>query len=347
LGNTQDEIRDRLLAAIPETFDKTEGSFFYDSIMPAAIELALAYAQVETNLLLGFAQTTSGQYLGRRAGEHGVTRKVAVKATGQVTISGANGTVVPAGSIFSTGGGIQFQTTEEVIIDISGDVNADVEALSAGTNGNTPAGAINSIPVTIAMVTGVTNAQSTTGGVDTESDSELLNRLLDKVRQPATSGNTHHYRQWAMEVGGIGDARIESLWTGNGTVRVILLDSDKQPASSAKITEVADYIETVRPIGATVTVISATGLDIDVAADVTLSEGYTLEGVTTDVETAIFAYLAEIAFQQNYVSYAKLGSILLDTPGIIDYSGLTVNMGTANVEVGDTEVAILGTVTLT
>lgn len=346
-NQTYEAIMARLLAAVPDDLDKREGSFIWDSLSPAALELAQAYIELDNVLQLGFAQTTYGQYLDYRAAEHGLTRKAATKATGQVTITGSPGAVVPAGSLFATGAGVQFATTAEVTISETGQVTANIEAVVAGASGNVPAGAINTIPVSITGVTGVTNVQATSGGTDTESDAALLARLLEKVRQPATSGNAAHYKQWAMEVAGVGDAKVLPTWNGPGTVKVVVIDSNKQPASTEIVQDVADYIEEVRPIGATVTVESATGVNVDVAATVVLETGAVLADVQASFEASLVDYLKNIAFhQQNYVSYAQVGNRLLDTPGVLDYSGLTLNGGTGNVVIGDTQVAVKGTVTL-
>lgn len=345
-GETNDVIRQRMLDAVSSDLNKAEGSFVYDGISPASIELALAYIELDRVITLGFAQTTYGQYLDYRAGEHGVTRKVAVKATGQVTITGAQGTVVPLGSIFATKTGVQFATTAAVTIDATLSVTVAIQAVAAGSAGNVPSGTITAIPVSIAGVTSVTNASPTAGGVDTESDADLLVRLLEKVRLPATSGNVAHYLQWAKEVAGIGDAKVFPIWNGAGTVKVVVIDNNKLPVDAATVLNVATYIESVRPIGATVTVESATGLAINVTATVTLQTGAVLADVQTAFEAAFVAQLKEIAFQQSYVSYAQIGSLLLSTAGVLDYSGLTVNAGTANVAVGDTQVAVKGTVTL-
>jgi len=43
----------------------------------------------------------------------------------------------------------------------------------------------------------------------------------------------------------------------------------------------------------------------------------------------------------------QVGAAILNTEGVQDYSNLLVNNGTANVVIGDQEVAIKGTVTFT
>ena len=92
-----------------------------------------------------------------------------------------------------------------------------------------------------------------TDGADEETDEALRERFYEKVRNPATSGNKHHYRQWALEVPGVGDAKVFPLDSGDGTLTVMIVDVDKARNPSLE-PAVRDYIETVRPIGATVTV---------------------------------------------------------------------------------------------
>jgi uncharacterized phage protein gp47/JayE len=47
------------------------------------------------------------------------------------------------------------------------------------------------------------------------------------------------------------------------------------------------------------------------------------------------------------VKYARIGQAILDVPGVSDYSGLTVNSGTGNVQIAPQDIAVPGTYTLT
>ena len=62
------------------------------------------------------------------------------------------------------------------------------------------------------------------------------------------------------------------------------------------------------------------------------------------IKQAITEELKEKAFQVEYISYAALANIIFTTQGVIDYQNLTINDGTANIPVGEREVATLGTV---
>ncbi|WP_368292873.1 baseplate J/gp47 family protein [Dehalobacter sp. TBBPA1] len=349
-AQTYEEILQRLKSKAPFEIDTTEGSFIHDALSPAALEIAQLYTSLDLVLTLAFAQTTSGQYLDYRAGEHGLTRKVAVKAAGIVKVTGNPGVAIGQGTIFLTDGGIGFESTKASVIQDNESVDISVQAAEEGITGNVPAGAVKTLQVALQGVTEITNENAIIGGTDEESDEDLLSRLLLKVRNPATSGNASHYLQWAGEVSGVGDAKVFPLWDGAGTVKVVIVDSEKMPAEAEIVAAVAAYVESVRPIGAEVTVEAAAGVDINVAVTVTLAENYTLEQVTTSFRALLTEHLKDIAFKQDYVSFAKIGNTLLETPGILDHTGLTVNGGTSNIAIGttfnDCQVAVIGMVTL-
>lgn len=346
--NTEEIVKNRMLDNVSADLDKREGSFIFDAISPAAIELVLAYIGLDNVLQAGFAETSFGTYLKMRAHEHGITERSATKASGPGAglITGTAGTVIAANSVFATSSGIQFQTTASTIIGDNGQGVVDIEAVNAGSQGNVPAGSITVIPVAIPGVTSFTNTAATTGGSDAESDADLLARLLEKVRQPATSGNVAHYVQWAKEISEVGDVKVIPLWNGPGTVKVVIVDVNKQPANATILSDVQAHIEDSRPIGATVTVESAEALNIDVMATLQLETGALLSDAQTAFEKSLSDYTASIAFKDEQLRYSQIGSLLLSVPKVVDYSNLIVNGGVANVAIGQNQVPVKGTVTL-
>ncbi|ADQ06520.1 Baseplate J family protein [Caldicellulosiruptor hydrothermalis 108] len=351
LNETYESILERMLSKIPDNIDKSEGSFIYDALAPVAAEIAQWIIVLKSLLDKVFVQTTYGEYLDMKAQEFGLERKPAAKATGKVTFYGQAGTIIPQGTKVATEStgeaeGIVFITLNEAVIGQDGTVTVDIEAETAGTQGNVVAGAIKLLLDPVDGVTAVTNTQATTGGTDAEDDESLRQRILAKARNPVTSGNVNHYKQWALEVAGVGDVKVFQLWSGPGTVKVVIIDSNKQPASADLDNAVYQHIEENRPIGAQVTVVSAQPLTINVSATIVRDTNYTLEQVITNVRSKITEYLKSIAFKQSYVSYAQIGSLILDSEGVLDYSNLTINGGTANIVIGDEQVAVLGEVML-
>lgn len=324
---------------------KLEGNLPYDVLSAFSVKLAELYANLDRVLNIGFAETSNGIYLERKANEHGVTKKVAVKATGQVTATGSDGAPISLGTSFATANGTVFKTIAAATISGTSAV-INVEADIAGSKGNVSAGLITQIPVSISGVSSVTNVNPTTGGVDIETEAALKARLLEKVRNPSTSGNAAHYKEWALSVQGVGDCKVFELHAGAGTVKVVLLDENKRAPSASVVTNVINYIQTVRPIGVAVTVVGATEIPINVSVDVSISSG-TISDAQSAIENGIQDYLKTIAFKDNTMRYTKIANVIIDTPNVIDYTTLTVNGGTGNVTIADGSVAVLGTVTVT
>jgi len=331
----------QLLANISDEYDKSAGSFFYDALMPAAIVLEGIYADIEKILPHAFARTASGIYLDYKVAEQGLTRKEAAKAAGTVTITGNNGAVIKTGDKVSSDT-VTFSVTESGTI-VNGSISVPVECETAGSVGNLPAGTINRFPVTLSGIISVTNTVPTSGGYDTETDDELRERYFEKVSRPLAGGNVYDYMLWAKEVGGVGEVKVQPLWNGNGTVRVMVIDSTGSAADSALIATVAEGIEQKRPVGASVTVVSAEPLPINISVRIYIKEGYVLDEIKTGIQNAVSAYLKSIAFQQDYVSFAQIGSRVLVQDGVSDYQELLVNGGSGNVTVSENQVPVLGT----
>ncbi|KEQ25586.1 baseplate J/gp47 family protein [Paenibacillus tyrfis] len=352
--NTWKAILARMLASVKNDMAKLEGSMTFDQASAASLEFANLYTSLERVLNLAFAQTTSGKYLEMRAEERGVFRKPAVAAKGTLKITGASGAQIAKDSLFSTAYGTQFKTTTAVTIPVSGSVAVPIIAVDVGAAGNVPANSILQMPVTIPGITKVSNETATEGGYNTESEESLLQRYLERGRKPTTSGNKAHYVEWALEVPGVGGAKVFPLWNGPKTVKVVIVDSAFLPAPARLVESVQAYIDPVQgrgegmaPIGAHVTVESATTKQINVTAKLTLAAGKSLADVRPGIETGLDGYLKTIAFKDTVVRYAQIGTMLLNAPGVVDYQNLKVNGENGNVTLIETEIPQRGTVTLT
>ena len=74
---TYEEIIQRMLARVPDTVDKREGSMIFDALAPAAIELVQMYVELQGYLDLVFVDTSSEDYLTRLCSQFGVDRQAA------------------------------------------------------------------------------------------------------------------------------------------------------------------------------------------------------------------------------------------------------------------------------
>lgn len=343
-AQTYEALMERMLGRIPATLDKREGSIIYDALAPAAAEMAQFYGELDRVLRLGFGQTSSGVYLELRSADRGLQRKPAAAAVWrgafwQEAGGGEQPLDVPLGSRFSAGQ-VNFSVRAQL-------APGQFELVSeqAGELGNNVTGAL----LPLDYIPGLARAELAElllAGFEAESDEALRARYLQAVQEPGTSGNAADYRRWAAEVDGVGAVKIAPLWAGPGTVKVVITDADFQPATLALIERVDQHIAALRPIGAAITVASAAGLAIDVSASVVLAAGYSLQPVKLELERRLAVFLQEIAFQLPYVSYARIGTLLLGIPGVIDYTDLFVNGGQVNIALQEDEVPVPGTVSL-
>ncbi len=105
---TPTNILSEMMAQLPATgpsgqpLDTTPGSYIYDSLSAVAVALAEQYIRAQLLLDYSFVDTSYGAYLDARVNEHGLTRLVAVAASGNLTITGLQATTIPAGTQFST-----------------------------------------------------------------------------------------------------------------------------------------------------------------------------------------------------------------------------------------------------
>lgn len=354
-NQTELEIKQRMLSKVPAGINTGEGDFFNDAMSPAVIELTLAYQQLDHILDLGFADTSYGEYLDRITSERGVYRKPATKGTGRIEICMAVGSQITKGDALTTWqGNIRFVAAETKLIGETGKAEVSFENAASGNQGNILPGTTFIAPVAIPGFISAKNLQQINAGTEQETDNLLRQRYFEKIQTPSTSGNQYHYRNWAEEVPGVGDAKVLPLWNGASTVKVVIIDSNKQPASTELIQQVKTYIDPEpggsgggqAPIGAYCTVVSAQGIPVNVIATIS---GANVQTVKSNFEALLKEYLASIAFTDTAVSYAKIGTVLLDSislTGGADYTGLTVNDGIINIPVATEQVAVKGTVTL-
>ncbi len=353
-NQTADVIRKRILEGVKADYDKREGGVIYDCIEPSVLEMEQVYIALDGTIGKMDIEMLSGEELAKRIYQRtGMERKPATYAEGQLRVEGTGS--INQGDLFQTESGTQFKADESVTVNENAMVH--IKAVVAGDEGNVPANTIKYMPVSIAGITSVTNPEPTGGGYNTEQDEDLLQRYYERIKTPPTSGNKSQYKMWAKEVTGVGDARVVSLWNGNNTVKIILIDSNKEPANAEVVSRVQSYIDPeaegegkgTAPVGAYCTVVSAEGKTIDVAfTALNRDPAYTEEQRRVKVEAKLKEYFRSITFREDIteVSYAQIGYRLLDETGIRDYADLRINGGTDNIPIINNEVPVLGVVTI-
>lgn len=340
------QILNAQLERIPDTIDKREGSVIMTALGPESWYLEGLCLEIDNLMGHVYAPTAGGGYLDKIAVGHGLARKAAMPAVKR----GFFNLQVPIGSRFST------VTSDRRVVSLVYAVTASIDqenagyayqlqCETAGEVGNTYTGQL--LPVDhIAGLSSAELGEVIEAGTDGETDESLRKRLLQKIQLPSTSGNKYDYYNWSMAVTGVGAAKVFPLADGTGTVKVVIADASMKAASDSLIEEVMEYIEERRPIGATVSVVSAKEKRIDITAKVVLSSGVGLSTIQAAFAAAVSAFLESKAFGITYVSPAHIGNVLLGVAGTEDYTDLSLNGQTGNIVLADEEIAVAGNVRL-
>lgn len=345
-NKNSNEILEDFLQQVPNEYEKRKGYFLWDILKAIAIRLSDTLSSLTNVSKKLDVNNLSGTELSRFIEQRtGLVRKQATHSIGVLNIKG-NGTI-NIGDLFETEGLIRFEAIEQKHIVDTGTVN--IRCVTAGKVGNVPINTIKKMPVTLQGITNCNNEFETDGGYDEETDEDLRNRYFERLREPATSGNIYHYKRWAKEVEGVGDARVIPLWNGHTTVKVIIIDTDRLPADDLLIQKVQEYIDPnitgkgrgQAPIGAFCTVVSAIPKNINISVNAIFSKNYDKEQLKLKIAENIKEYLKEIAFKKDILSYAIIGSKILEVEGVIDYSNLTINGQTSNIECLSEQVFVL------
>ena len=354
-SQTYEVILQRMLDRVSNDVDKRQGSIIYDALAPAALELAQMYIDLDTNINLSYADTATGEYLERRAGEFGINRKQATfaKRKGVFYASGDVLIDVPIGSRYSIGD-LNYIVSEKIS---KGQFILTSETV--GTAGNEQFGSL----IPIEYIENLARAELTdilVAGADEETDESLRNRYYEAVNEQPFGGNIADYKQKIQEIDGVGGVKIYPTWQGGGTVKATIISSDYNPPSTALVSEVQTIIDPTlnsgqgigqAPIGHQVTIFGATSSTINVTARIVLQSGTTIGQIQQDVEDTLNAYL--LSLRQSWkdevtttVRISQIESRILTVSGILDVSETTLNGATSNVTLTSDQIPTMGTVTL-
>lgn len=245
-------------------------------------------------------------------------RKAAESATGDYVFSGTDGTIVESGAVLVRDDGVEFATDAEATI-ADGTATVAITALAAGAAGNTEAGASLSLASPIAGIGGgVVAVGGLTQGADTETDDELLPRVLARPKQPPHGGADFDYETWAKEVAGVTRAWCYPLEQGAGTVVVrFVRDNDAEIIPDAgAVNTVQTYIDERRSVTA----------DVYVVAPVIDAVDYVFASLTPNTQAnrdGIAAALADLHARESSpgatILLSQTRATISTVPGVIDY----------------------------
>lgn len=316
----------------------------------------------------GFVTKAEGVQLDNLTPLYNTQRIAEQSARVTLSFTGSPNYTILTGTQFATDNDILFTLTEDVTLDGLGSGAGIAYAVDTGASGNVLANTITVQAEPDVDVLTVNNPENATGGREEETDSELVNRLLDSSAAGG-SGTGNSIRARLLGVTGVRAASVienNSMATVDGnepkSIHVYVLGGESQDVAQAIFEKKSAGIGTNG--SEVVTVEDASGNDqvikfdyavevpIYVNADITTNNAYPVDGAA-QVQDAIIRYIGGLA--QDGTEYNGLGmgddvvwsklvqTILSQVEGIEDVS-LTIgktagSLSAANIAIEAEEVA--------
>lgn len=250
---TLEEIRASILRDYQTYYPNADTSEDSDAYARASSLAACAegiYAHQKWLIKQFFPDTADTEFLEKHAGLRGLRRRNATYAAGKgATISGNPDAVIAVGLQIKTEDGRFYETTESAVISASGSAVVAVRSLATGAVQNIKTATKGSFMAAPVGVSTDVVLNDVVGATNAESDSSLLERLLNKIRRPAAGGNKYDYKDWALEVDGVEQAYVYPLRRGLGTVD-IAITADNGVPSDDTVRRAQEYIDQERPVTA-------------------------------------------------------------------------------------------------
>lgn len=344
---TYEVILQRMMNRVTEDYsnlDNREGSIIFNALAPAAMELAIMYTELDNALRESFINTASREYVLIACEQMGMDISQFEANAG--IHKGEFNVEVAIGSRWNCD---LFNYTVTEFIEMNGEYYTyRMECDTVGTAPNNQTGDLTPITDVPQDLTYAKLVECLIEGENKTSDEDIKTAYYEYVNSVATDGNVAQYKRWCSEFEGIGNSKIFPLWNGDNTVKVSILSVSNRAATEELIAEFQEYLDPgitgmgdgEAPIGAFVTVTTATEVPINVSATVMLKDGYT---DTAQITEALVKHFASIAYDKSLVAYMNVGATILAVEGVDFITDLTINDGTNDVMLGDEEIPVLGT----
>lgn len=342
---TYEEILERMLARIPEGFDKREGSIIFDALAPAAVELQLLYLDLENLIKETFADSASREFLIRRARERGIIPYPSSFAILKA-VAKPSDVEIPRGSRFNLED-LNYKVVEKMEPGLY-----QVECESPGSIGNKYFGTL----IPIEYIDGLESIEITElliAGEDEEDTESIRTRYFDSFDSKAYGGNIKDYIQKTNAIAGVGATKVTPVWKGGGTVLLIILDADFNRATETLIKKVQEEIDPepqskglgIAPIGHRVTVRTADEVKINIKTKISWKADKDLN----QVKEIIDKYLGELRKtwdkEENLiVRISQIESRILGLESVLDIGGTQINGKEENLVIDRYGLPVIGDV---
>ena len=351
-NKSTDEIHTQMLDSMPGDIDKSQGQHPYNYTRPTAmIASELCQQTLPEIIKLIFPMYAYGEWLDYHAQMRGISRRPATASSGTLQLTVTKNTNIPEGSQFSTASvdgqpSVVFETTQGKFNLPEGTTEVPVKCMQTGTAGNVIAGTVIFKLSQLSGVTAVTNPEAITGGTEEEDDDSLRARIvsLDQSQSVSYVGSVADYKRWSLEVPGVGGVTVIPAQDDSGLVTLVITDSNGDPANEEICQNVYDYIMSpadpelrLTAPNVKLSVIPPTITELSISATVEVGTGSSLEAIKNAFIEAVQVYL-DTARSDGEVRYTQIGKILAGISGVYDYDVLTLNSGTTNISITNTQL---------
>ena len=287
--------------------------------------------------------TADKEYLERHASIWGIKRKAAIPAEGVAVFTGADGAAVPRGLQLKRTDGLLYAVTQSGVV-TSGQAKCPIVSMTAGVVGDLDAGtALTVVEAVDGLETKVVvDAGGIVGGAEVETDDELRQRVLERLREPPRGGTKADYVAWAKETP---DVDVTRAWCyplelGVGTVTVrFAVDNGPVIPTSDDVKKVQAYIDSVRPVTAHVTVVAP----IKKAVNFVIKDLYPdTEANRAQIRSALQELFVREAIPGGRVYISHIRASISGVSGETDH---TLISPTADVVSGKGELLVVGEIT--
>lgn len=281
--------------------------------------------------------------LERWANIFNLTKTPSTFASGNVTFTGTNGSIIPSGAQLKRSDGLTFTTQSDATI-AGGIATTLVQADISGDASNGPAGATLTLVQTYGGI--ASNATVAAGGIsggsEVENDDSLRIRLLQRLREPPMGGAAYDYIQWSLAANpAVTRAWVYPLENGAGTVvvRAVTDNAVGGPIPSAGvISDIADYIAARKPVTAAVTVLAPVAVTRNFTIDLTPD--------TVAVRAAVEAELRDMILRDSepggILYFSRMNEAISIAAGESDH---VLTVPSANVVYASGQFPVFGTIT--
>ena len=350
-GNTAEEIHQRMMNNLPNDIDDMPGGFPYDFTMPAALEKAeLINYHIVRAIMVAFPQYAWDDWLDLHGQQVNLKRHPPQNASGYVNVTGKAGAVIAAGTVFCTpatdvGPSIEFQSLEEKEIGTDGTVVVPVSAVISGKMSNVAENTVILMAKPDKNVTEVTNPEPITGGTERESNDDFYDRIEAEFENSMTYlGNDTDYKRWSKQAGA-GDCIVIPVSEGPGTVKLVLVDGNGQPANEKLVQDVYNYI--VSPEDRSKRLLPTACSKLICVPAETVKVNFTITGLlydrTTDIEQIKIDFAAAVKTVYEFskplgiLRYNDVRPIISDITGVTDFEGFLMDGAMDNIMLGKEE----------